>query len=120
MIRGNGIDSNAILFVVYRAGLAFPNPSHHQQTKKIETHPCFNAACLVHSYHPGPSSYLVYPERPGTLLLLGLLLDPPLKGHRREMVPAERVKVLDLVDSDNPVFAGKCFFQGAQLRTLCG
>ena len=35
------------------------------------------------------------------------------------MVAADVVQVLDLVDADDPVFAGECLLNGVELRSFC-
>lgn len=49
-----------------------------------------------------------------------LPLVAPLKGCGAVMVTAQVVKVLDLVDTDDPVLAGKRFFEGGKLWPFSG
>lgn len=64
-------------------------------------------AILLGAQDPSPSSFR-------RLLLLVALV----KGHRAGMIPAYVVKVLDLVDPDDPVLARESFFQRGELRPL--
>lgn len=63
--------------------------------------------------------YLLNSQSSGTLPLRGpLLLVAIVEGHRALVVAAKVVKVLDLVDPDNPVLTGKGLLEGAEFWTL--
>jgi len=59
------------------------------------------------------------PEDTSTSSLRRLLfLVTLVKGHSALMVSSDVVKILDLVDSNDPILTRECFIEGAQLRTF--
>ena len=63
--------------------------------------------------------YLLNSQSPGTLpLRRPLLLVAIVEGYCALVVTAKVVKVLDLVDPDDPVLAGKGLLKGAEFWTL--
>lgn len=63
--------------------------------------------------------YLLHSQYPGTLpLCRALLLVALVKGNCALVVTTKVIKILDLVNSDDPVLTGKGLLNGAELRTL--
>lgn len=54
----------------------------------------------------------------GPLLACLLLLLTPLKRSRRSMVSAEVIEILDLVNADDPVFAGESLLEAVENGAL--
>lgn len=64
---------------------------------------------------------LLRPQNTRSLLLSRLFaLISSVKGDGVAVVSAQVVEVLDLIDTDNPVFTGEGFFQSRELRAFGG
>jgi hypothetical protein len=68
-----------------------------------------NMTCLLNPQHPGSLPL----RRP--LLLVALV-----ERYRALVVAAKVVKILDLVDPDDPVLTGEGLLNGTELRAFCG
>lgn len=65
-------------------------------------------ACLIHA------------EYTSTSLLVDLLLQPPVKGTGSYMVTVKVVKILDLIDANNPVLTGESLVHSVDSVALGG
>src|ERR1700760_2793511 len=74
---------------------------------------------LLRNARPCKQNRLLYPQDPRTPALTRLLpLITFIKGSSLLMTTPQIIKILDLVDPDDPVLAREPFLNGTQLRTL--